>query len=67
MTTTTLSPAPTTPAVLPDLGNGDALGDEILLSAASQEKVARVRAAGSRSGARQAHSARAWSVSGQVD
>ena len=57
------------PEVLPttlDPKVGEALGDEILLASVRAEKVEKVPATG-RGSSLQSHSARAWTMGGQVD
>lgn len=68
MSTPTITPAPITAPVLPDVDPalGNQLGDEILLSTARSEKVAKVRGA-SRNGRLQSAASRAWTMGGQVD
>lgn len=65
MTTATL----TAPAVAPteiDPALGMQIGDELLLGAAARERVSKVQATGGRA-ASQSHTARAWTLGGQVD
>ncbi len=55
---------------LPELAaeTGAALADELLLTTAATTKVAKVRSGRSLGwGARQSHSARAWTTTGDVD
>jgi hypothetical protein len=61
--TVSLVKAPALPQLDPAVGAQ--LGDDVLLSAASQEKATKVT--GARSGAFQSHTARAWTRGGQVD
>ncbi len=56
---------PSTLVTVEEAVDAPALGDDILLSAARAERTRYV--GGSRAGAFQSHTARAWTMGGQVD
>jgi hypothetical protein len=64
-----IMPAPVLPTITPeteiDPALGDTLGDEILLDSARTTKAAKV--VGGRRSPWQSHTARAWTMGGQVD